>query len=197
MNVRLRVLIVEDSEDDARLLVRELKRGGYDVDYTRVDTAEALRNALKLTGWDIILCDFSFPHFSGEEALRIAKEFGMEMPFIYVSGRMGEEAAVSAMKAGAHDYVMKNNLARLLPSRERELREARERRSTQEAVQISELQLRAFINNSTTIIFLKDLTESILLPHPSLRLRTLKISLSALYPRQLGSFHVSTPLILF
>lgn len=157
MKESLRTLIVDDSEDDARLIVHELRRGGYNVDWERVETAQALRKALANGTWDLILCDFSFPHFSGEEALCIAKELGRDKPFIYVSGRMGEETAVQAMKAGAHDYIMKDNLTRLLPSIERELRESRERRRTEEAMRVSELQLRTFIDNTAALIYAKDL----------------------------------------
>ncbi|PTY08362.1 hypothetical protein DB347_01915 [Opitutaceae bacterium EW11] len=133
MKKPLRVLIVEDSEDDAKLLIRELSRGGYDVTAKRVETGDDLRAALGAGGWDVILSDYSLPHFSGEAALRTAQESGQDLPFIFVSGTMGEDIAVGAMKAGAHDYVMKNNLARLVPAIERELRDAIERQQHREA----------------------------------------------------------------
>ena len=126
MKVPLHALVVEDSEEDTWLLVRELKRGNYEVTYERVETAESFQQGLASETWDIILCDFSLPRFSGQAALRIAIESGLDLPFIYVSGTIGEDVAVEAMKA-AHDYVMKNNLARLVPAVERELRDARER----------------------------------------------------------------------
>lgn len=116
MKPRLPVLIVDDSADDAELLVLELTRGGYDVVSLRVDTADALQAALAEGGWQIILCDFSMPRFSGEAALRLVKTSGLDLPFIFVSGTMGEELAVGAMKAGANDYVMKDRLARLAPA---------------------------------------------------------------------------------
>jgi len=127
------VLMVEDVEDDALLMAMELRRGGYDVTFERVDTAEGLREALGRKAWDVILSDFTMPGFSGTAALELAKEQGSDAPFIYVSGTIGEEAAVQAMKAGAQDYVMKTNLARLSPAVGRELREAQTRRENRRA----------------------------------------------------------------
>ena len=125
--------MVEDVADDARLLVAELRRNGYDVTSERVDTAALMRAALQRRAWDVILCDFTMPYFSGAAALQLAKESGSAAPFIYVSGTIGEDAAVEAMKAGAQDYVLKNNLARLTPAVERELHEAQNRRETRQA----------------------------------------------------------------
>jgi PAS domain S-box-containing protein len=133
MKKPLHVLIVEDSEDDALLLVRELTRGGYDVTARRVETAEEFRTELANKQWEAILSDYALPRFSGEAALRMARESGLDLPFIFVSGTMGEDIAVGAMKAGAHDYVMKGNLTRLLPAMERELRDAIERRQHRNA----------------------------------------------------------------
>lgn len=133
MSIPLQALIAEDSEEDTLLLLRELKRGGYEVTHRRVETPGELREALADGPWDIVLCDYTFPRFSGGEALKIFKETGLDLPFIFVSGTIGEETAVEAMKAGAHDYVMKNRLARLCPAVERELREAAERRAGREA----------------------------------------------------------------
>jgi PAS domain S-box-containing protein len=133
MRLPLHVLMVEDSEDDAQLLVRELTRGGYDVTSLRVETAEALTDALLRESWQVILCDFALPHFNGTAALRIVKDRSIDLPFIFVSGTMGEDVAVAAMKAGAHDYVMKNNLVRLAPSVERELRDAEDRKLRRQA----------------------------------------------------------------
>src|ERR1035437_4795938 len=132
MSKPIRVLIVEDVEDDSLLLAAELRRGGYAVTFERVDTAAAMRNALQQKTWDIILCDFAMPYFSGVAALELAKEAACDAPFIYVSGTIGEDVAVEAMKSGAQDYVMKTSLARLLPV-ERELREARIRRESRRA----------------------------------------------------------------
>lgn len=124
MSTPLRVLLVEDSEDDALLVLRELRREGYETCHDRVDTAEAMSAALDDQPWDIIISDYSMPSFSMPAALEMVKGKGLDLPFIIVSGAIGEEAAVSAMRAGARDYVMKGNLARLGPAVERELREA-------------------------------------------------------------------------
>ena len=128
MNVPLRVLMIEDSEDDALLIARELKRSGFELHHERVDTAEAVRSALDRQDWDIIISDFSMPHFRGTEALKMLRERDQDTPFIFVSGTIGEETAVEAMRSGAQDYVIKNNLARLVPAIERELRESTVRR---------------------------------------------------------------------
>ncbi|MBM4325221.1 MAG: response regulator [Deltaproteobacteria bacterium] len=124
MGIPLRVLIVEDSEDDALLTERELKRGGYDPIFERVETPETMRKALLNQIWDIVISDHSMPHFSSPAALAILKESGLDLPFMIVSGTIGEDVAVAAMKAGAHDYIMKDNLTRLVPAIERELKEA-------------------------------------------------------------------------
>ncbi|MCK4960960.1 MAG: response regulator, partial [Anaerolineales bacterium] len=128
MSIPIRVLIVEDSEDDAVLLLHELRRGGYDPTSERVDTPEAMNTALDGQTWDIVLSDHAMPRFSMPAALTIVREKGLDLPFIIVSGAIGEEAAVAAMRAGAQNYVMKANLARLVPVVERELREAEIRR---------------------------------------------------------------------
>ena len=120
----LRALLVEDSEDDALLLVRELKRGGYDIEHLRVDSSVALHSALDSGKWDIVLSDYSMPGFSGTEALSVLRGRNVDIPFIFVSGTIGEEMAVSALKSGAQDYVLKGNLKRLLSAVERALREA-------------------------------------------------------------------------
>jgi signal transduction histidine kinase/CheY-like chemotaxis protein len=127
MSQALRVLIVEDSENDALLLVRELRRGGFEPEFRRVDTAEAMDAALTEGTWDLVLSDYSMPHFSGIAALELVKKCGLDLPFIVVSGTIGEDMAVAAMKAGAHDYMMKGNLRRLVSAIDRELREAKVR----------------------------------------------------------------------
>ena len=130
----LRVLIVEDSEDDALLLLRELRRGGYDpIIHERVETPEAMEEALATSEWDVIVSDYRMPRFSAPEALQMARRSNPDAPFVVVSGKVGEEAAVEAMKAGAHDYVMKGNLARLCATVERGLEEAEERRRRRRA----------------------------------------------------------------
>lgn len=124
MGTPLRVLVVEDSEDDALLLLRELKRAGYDATWERVDTPEAMEAALERQTWDIVISDYAMPQFSMPAALKMLQDRGLDIPFIIVSGAIGEEAAVAAMRAGARDYVIKGNLARLIPVVERELRES-------------------------------------------------------------------------
>jgi two-component system NtrC family sensor kinase len=128
MREPLRVLMVEDSEDDALLIARELSRAGYEIDFARVDTLEAMNTALVTGEWDLITSDSSMPEFSGVAALTVLKRSQRDVPFIVVSGTIGEEAAVSLMRAGAHDYVLKGNLTRLAAAVERELREAETRR---------------------------------------------------------------------
>lgn len=136
MTKTLRILLVEDSENDAFLLSRQLKRGGYEVCLNRVETEEAMRNCLLTETWDVILADYNMPHFSGLDALRLLKESNLDIPFIIVSGAIGEETAVATMKAGAHDYLLKDKLSRLVPAIERELKDAKVRaakRSEEEA----------------------------------------------------------------
>jgi PAS domain S-box-containing protein len=129
----LRLLVVEDSEDDALLVVRDLRRAGWTVEFERVETATALSAALDAASWDVVVADYSLPGFSGPEALALIKARGLDLPFIIVSGTIGEAAAVAAMKAGAHDYVMKGHLARLAPVVDRELEEAADRRRRAQA----------------------------------------------------------------
>jgi DNA-binding NtrC family response regulator len=121
MTKSIRVLIAEDSEPAAQLLIAELRRGGYDTIHERVDNLEAMRLALDHQIWDIVLADYSMPNFSGTAALMLLKEKGIDLPFILVSGTIGENKAVEVMRAGAHDYVAKDNLKQLVPSIEREL----------------------------------------------------------------------------
>ncbi|MDQ3639142.1 MAG: response regulator, partial [Actinomycetota bacterium] len=129
----LRVLIVEDSEDDAMLLLRELRRGGYEPEYERVETPEDMQKALAGSSWDVIFSDYRMPRFEAPEALALAREAASEAPFVVVSGKVGEEDAVRMVKAGAYDYVMKDNLTRLCATLERGLEEAEERRERRRA----------------------------------------------------------------
>ncbi len=131
--IPLRVLIVEDMEDDVILIAQELRRSGYNPTLNRVDTLEAFHTALTEQIWDVIIADYSMPHFSALDALKLLQESGLDVPFIVVSGTIGEEIAVKMMKAGAHDYVMKGSLARLVPAVRRELREAEVRRARRHA----------------------------------------------------------------
>ncbi|MBM3270977.1 MAG: response regulator [Candidatus Sericytochromatia bacterium] len=130
---RVRILLVEDVEDDAALVLRALQRGGFEVSWHRVDGAPAMRQALAGGGWDAILCDFRLPGFGAMEALDVYRDAGLDIPFIVISGTVGEETAVAVMKKGAHDFVLKESLARLAPALERELRDAEVRCARQQA----------------------------------------------------------------
>jgi two-component system cell cycle sensor histidine kinase/response regulator CckA len=152
----LRVLIAEDSEDDALLLIRELQRGGYDPEYVRVATADAMTAALDRQAWDLVLSDHSMPHFSGMAALALLRDRGLDVPFISVSGTSSEQEAVVAMKAGANDYVAKGRLNRLLPAIERELREAKgreARRALEAAIRLSEASYAALVEHAPIGIY--------------------------------------------
>ncbi len=129
----LRVLLVEDSPDDAELVMRELTRGGVDAVFQRVDTRDEMTTALKGEPWDFIVSDYAMPQFSAPEAFAVLKKSGLDIPFVIVSGTVGEEIAVQAMKLGVHDYLLKGNLKRLVPAFERELRERDGRRARREA----------------------------------------------------------------
>jgi signal transduction histidine kinase len=128
MPALLRVLVVEDSDNDTHLMLNELRRGGYDVEHERVDTRAAMRDALSLRTWDIILCDYTLPQFSAMSALTTLQESGPDIPFIVISGTVGEETAVAILKAGAHDFILKGRMARLVPAIERAIQDAHTRR---------------------------------------------------------------------
>src|SRR5207253_2276646 len=113
LTTSLRLLLIEDCDDDATLVIRELSRAGYLVTSERVDTADALIAALTGTQWDLAIADFTMPRFTGTAALKIVRQFDQEIPFIFVSGTIGEDAAVAAMQSGAQDYIMKGPLGRL------------------------------------------------------------------------------------
>jgi len=137
----LRVLVVEDVEQDALLVVRELRRGGFDVAFERVDTPEAMSAALARQPWDIVLSDYSMPRFSAPLALRLVQQLEFDLPFIIVSGTVSEDIAVEAMHAGAHDFMAKGKLARLIPAIERELRDVTlrvEQKKMQDQLMISD-----------------------------------------------------------
>lgn len=159
MKETIRVLVIEDNEDDAQLEIYELKSGGYDIQYKRVETREATREALRNDKWDFIISDYSLPQFSGLDALQELKETGNDIPFILVSGTIGEEIAVAAMKAGVHDYIMKDNMNRLIPAFERELREAqirKQKREAEKAIRNERILLRTLIDNLPDLIYIKD-----------------------------------------
>src|SRR5918997_3741917 len=152
MGEPLRLLLVEDSEDDATLLLRELRRGGYDPLCERVDTAGDMEAALDERTWDLVIADHSMPAFSSSAALELLRGKGfVDVPFIIVSGQIGEQVAVEGMKAGAQDYLMKDNLARLNTAIERELREAegrRERRRGAGGLKVSEMRFPLMVEQS-------------------------------------------------
>ncbi len=132
IKMALKVLIVEDSEDDAELLVHELKKS-FSLISKRVETAKSMAAALKEQKWDIVLSDYSMPRFNGVDALKELKKSKRDIPFILVSGKIGEETAVEAMNAGVHDYILKDNMARLVPAIKRELEEAEIREKRRQA----------------------------------------------------------------
>ena len=147
----LRVLIVEDNTDDQQLLVAELECGGYNLVHACVASADEMRAALDRDAWDVIISDYSMLGFSGIDALCIVQERGLDLPFIIVSGVISDDTAVDAMKRGAHDYLSKGNLRRLLPAAERELREAaarREHRLAAQALCDSEARFRTIFNQA-------------------------------------------------
>jgi PAS domain S-box-containing protein len=158
-NSTLRILNVEDSERDVMLVKRHLARSGHDVVLERVDTPQAMRVALEEHDWDVILCDYSMPHFSALSALSLLKEVELDIPFIIISGTIGEEAAVEAMRAGANDYLMKDNLTRLAPAIEREVQEAVNRRARRQAeaeLRLSEAQYRRLLDTAYEGIWIAD-----------------------------------------
>ena len=152
MGKTLRVLHVEDSEQDMALISRHLKKAGCDVISDRVERAETMKTMLESREWDVILCDYSMPHFNALAALALVKEMKLDIPFIIISGTIGEEAAVEAMRAGAQDYLMKDSLARLAPSIERELQEAQNRRARRDAEEQLRLQSAALQAAANAVI---------------------------------------------
>lgn len=175
MGKPLHLLIVEDCEDDADLVLIQLRRGGYSPIFRRVDNPADMACALEQQRWDLIISDYVMPRFSGLAALALIRAKQIDVPFIVVSGKIGEDVAVEAMKAGAHDYIMKGNLARLVPAIERELREAsvrRERRQMEEQLQRAQrLELAGIIAGQVAHDFANFLTP--LLGYPQLIKRML------------------------
>jgi PAS domain S-box len=153
MKSLLRLLVVEDSEDDAELVLREIKRGGYTIEFERVETRSDMLLALARGSWDIILSDYTMPNFSAMAALETLQDSGLDIPFLVVSGTIGEETAVTALKAGAHDFLLKGKLARLIPAIERELRDAETRRSRHEA----ELRYKLLVEQLPIVVYVNPL----------------------------------------
>ena len=159
----LHVLIVEDSEDDTKLILEELNDRGYHPIHRRIETPEEMKGALRQRRWDLVLSDYMMPRFNALEAMRLIKEEGLDIPFIIITGSIGEEIAVAAMKAGAHDYMMKDNLSRLSPAVEREIQEAARRRAHREAelaLQKSEERFRQLAESIQEIFWMRDLEKN-------------------------------------
>jgi PAS domain S-box-containing protein len=171
MRKPLRALIVEDSEVDAELLVHELTKAGYDLSHERVDSADAMRTALERGRWDLVLSDYSMPAFSGLAALQVLHSTGLDLPFIIVSGTVGEETAVSALKAGAHDFIRKGRLARLPAAIDRELCalvRRRERVRAEESLRRSEAQYRSLVDHAVFGMYWATLEGTLVTVNPAL-----------------------------
>jgi len=149
MSEELRVLVAEDSEDDTLLILRELRRAGYETAHQRVDTPDELIAALDGREWDAIIADYFMPQFSGLAALQIYTDRDLDIPFIVVSDKAGEETAVEVMRAGAHDYILKDSLTRLAPAIKRELRQAQIRKERRKDIVEYQERLRSLISELT------------------------------------------------
>jgi DNA-binding NtrC family response regulator len=148
-NQSLRVSMVDDSEDDVQLIIHELKKGGYNPVYERVETAAAMKKDLQEKQWDIIICDYSLPNFDAPSAIALLKEANIDIPIIIVSDTIGEEKAIECMRLGAQDYIMKGNLSRLCPAIARELKDAEVRSKKKQAEFQREAELDALRQNIT------------------------------------------------
>ncbi len=162
---KLRVLIVEDSKIEAKFTANLLKKNGYDVSSIRVETREDMKHQLDEHEWDIVISDYQMPEFDGMQALQLFQAYDLDIPFILVSGKIGEESAVDLMKMGAHDYIMKGNTARLLPAIETHLKDAanrREKTHLESKLRESEAQYRGFFENAAIGIFRCDANSKLL-----------------------------------
>ncbi len=154
MKKKLKILMVEDSKDDALLIIRNISQGDFEPEYRRVETPETMEAALNSKKWDIILSDYNMPNFNGLDALKIFKKTDLKIPFIIISGTIGEDLAIETIKKGASDYIMKDDLARLLPSIKRALQETKikkERENAIKALTKSEDRLKSFMNSATEL----------------------------------------------
>ena len=152
----LRLLLIEDSEDDAELLLAEIKGGGFAVTHRRVESAKGTIDALVTGQWDMVISDYNMPQFNGMAALEIVRQHDPDLPFLVISGDIGEDIAVDAMRAGARDYMMKNNLSRLVPAISRELHESTLRRDARQAhlqLEENEARFRAMTSNIPGMVF--------------------------------------------
>ena len=158
----LRILLVEDSENDAMLLLHEVRRGGYEPLHKRVDKPEDMLTALESQEWDVVISDHRMPHFSAPAAMELLEKSGLDLPFIIVSGTMGEDLAVEALKSGANDYIVKGNFSRLVPAIKRSIQEAKvrqEHRLAEAALQENEEKFRTLFQNANDVIFVYRLEE--------------------------------------
>jgi two-component system cell cycle sensor histidine kinase/response regulator CckA len=154
--VTVHLLIVEDSDDDALLILRQFRRASVEVVSERVETAHGLAEVLDRWTPDVVISDYNMPAFTAHDALAQIRDTGLDIPFILVSGEVGEETAAAMMKAGAHDFVLKDRLARLVPAVQRELREAEDRRHRREAeaaLRESEERFRMLAEHARDVIF--------------------------------------------
>jgi two-component system cell cycle sensor histidine kinase/response regulator CckA len=187
MSVPVRILFVEDSRDDVALILHELRRSGFTPDHWVVETEQAMRQALADERWDLVIADHSMPHFDAPGALAVLQQSGQDLPFIVVSGHIGEEQAVACMRAGASDYLTKDNLVRLVPVVERELRDAAQRRVATAALDTSEERYRLLVENSADMITLQDRQGVITFASPSVA-RVLGFRPAEVLGRKLSDF---------
>ena len=191
MNMKLRILILEDRPADAELMLREVRRAGYELEWKRVESEQDYIDQLN-QGWELILADYTLPQFTGLRALELLKGFQLDIPLIVVSGTIGEDSAVAAMKAGANDYVMKAHLARLGPSVEKALREAaelREHKKVDEALKAERRQLRTLIDNLPDCIYVKDVENRFVLANEAVARRMGAASPAQLIGHTDADFH--------